>query len=158
MKYPNFGDDNALVRKSASCSFVEIGSSFKTPFCNFSLIKWQSISRCLVLSWNTGLEAMCIALWLSQYKTGGLLQVAFKSCKRYNNHCSSQTAEARDLYSASDEDLATVCYFLALHEMSDFPIKKQYPEVDLLVSTHPAQSASAYPKSCISESLGNKRP
>jgi hypothetical protein len=50
------------------------------------------------------------------------------------------------LYSASDDDLETVTCFFAFHETSDDPKKKQYPDVDLLVSKHPAQSASEKPR------------
>jgi hypothetical protein len=57
------------------------------------------------------------------------------------------------LYSASEEDLEMVCCFLAFHEINDEPMKKQYPDVDLLVSKQPAQSASEYPRSCISDCL-----
>jgi hypothetical protein len=52
------------------------------------------------------------------------------------------------LYSASEEDFEMVCCFLAFHEIRDEPKKKQYPDIDLLVSKHPAQSASEYPRSC----------
>jgi hypothetical protein len=51
------------------------------------------------------------------------------------------------LYSASEEDLDTVICFLAFHDTRDDPKKKQYPVVDLLVSMHPAQSASEKPSS-----------
>lgn len=88
----NFGGGKGLVKKSASCSSMEIGSNFKISFCTFSVTKWQSISRCFVLSWNIGLEAMCIAPWLSQYKTGCLLHVMWRSFERYKsilNHFSA---------------------------------------------------------------------
>jgi hypothetical protein len=47
-------------------------------------------------------------------------------------------AEDNALYSASEDDLDTVTCFFAFHETSDDPKKKQYPDVDLLVSKHPA--------------------
>jgi hypothetical protein len=142
IKELNFGGGNGLVRKSASCSSVEMGSNLNIPFCTFSLTKWQSISKCLVLLWNTGLEAMCIALWLSQYNVGSLTHLVCKSFKRYKSHWSSQVAVESALYSASDEDLDTVYCFLARRDIKDEPRKKQKPIVDLLESMHPAQSAS----------------
>jgi hypothetical protein len=57
------------------------------------------------------------------------------------------------MYSASEEDLETVTCFFALHEIKDSPMKKQYPDMDLLVSIHPAQSASEYLVSCNSDFL-----
>jgi len=59
---------------------------------------------------------------------------------------------------ASGEDLETVTCFLVLHEMSDFPRKKHWPEIDLLDSIHPAQSASENAEMHRGESLGKKRP
>jgi len=49
------------------------------------------------------------------------------------------------LYSASEQDLEIVIYFLALQDISEEPKKKQNLVVDLLESTQPAQSASTYP-------------
>jgi hypothetical protein len=141
-KWLNLEGNNVFVRKSASCYCVEIGINFRTPFWTFSQTKWQSISRCLVLSWNTGLEAMCIALCESQYRAGSLAQATFKSFNKYIIHWSSKVALESALYSASDEDQEIVCYFLALHEIKDRPKKKQNPVVDLLESTQHAQSAS----------------
>ncbi|KAK2367189.1 hypothetical protein QL285_080500 [Trifolium repens] len=88
---------------------------------------------------------MCKALWLSQYKTGSLTLWTCKSLSKYNNHCSSQVADANALYSASEDDLDTVNCFLVRQDMSDFPSKKHCPDIDLLVSIHPAQSASENP-------------
>ncbi|MCI29457.1 putative disease resistance protein (TIR-NBS-LRR class), partial [Trifolium medium] len=67
-------------------------------------------------------------------------------CYIYNIHWSSQVAAARARYSASDEERETVNCFFVLQDMRDFPRKKHWPEMDLLVSTQPAQSASENPK------------
>jgi hypothetical protein len=32
MKFLNFGEASGFVKKSSSCSFVEIGSNFNIPF------------------------------------------------------------------------------------------------------------------------------
>ncbi|MCI48447.1 putative disease resistance protein (TIR-NBS-LRR class), partial [Trifolium medium] len=74
------------------------------------------------------------------------------------SHCNSQDAKERDLYSASEELLDTVCCFLARQEINEEPKKKQYPEVDLLVSMQLAQSASAKPRSCNDDCLEKNRP
>jgi hypothetical protein len=54
----------------------------------------------------------------------------------------SAVAFARDLYSASVLDLETVACFLALQEIRLDPKYTTKPPVDLLSSTHHAQSAS----------------
>jgi len=147
-----------LVKKSPTWSFEETGNSLRTPAWTFSLTIWQSISKCLVRSWNTRLAAMWIALRLSQYITGFFVHWIFKSFIKYNSHCISHEVEASALYSASEEDLDTVSCFLVLHETSDLPMKKHWPDMDLLVSLHPAQSASEKPWMWNSESLGKNIP
>lgn len=158
MKGMKAGGDKAFVKKSASCSLDEIGNKWSTPSWSLFQTKWQSISKCLVLSWKTGLAAMYKALWLSQYRTGVLQQVVHRSCKRYSNHYSSHVAVESTLYSASEEDLETVCYYLALQEIKEEPKKKQYPKMDLLESRQPTQSASEKPRSWISDFLGKNKP
>jgi hypothetical protein len=54
----------------------------------------------------------------------------------------SAVALATDLYSASVLDLETVACFFALQEIKFGPKYTAKPPVDLLSSTHPAQSAS----------------
>jgi hypothetical protein len=67
-------------------------------------------------------------------------------------------AEAKALYSASEEDLETVICFLVLQEINELPKKKHWPEIDLLVSIHHAQSASESPCKVIEELLGKNKP
>jgi len=62
----------------ASWCEEETRRSFMRPEVSLSRTIWQSISKCLVLSWNTGLVTMWGGLWLSQYKIGQLPQ---KMCK-----------------------------------------------------------------------------
>ena len=66
IKSRNAGAPSALVNTSASCKLVLTWKVLIMPACIFSLIKWQSTSICFVLSWNTGLAAMCKAALLSQ--------------------------------------------------------------------------------------------
>ena len=67
-------------------------------------------------------------------------------------------ADAKALYSASEEDLDTVICFLVLQEMRELPKKKHWPEIDLLVSRQPAQSASEKPCKVMEELLGKNKP
>jgi hypothetical protein len=75
---------------------------------------------------------MCNTLWLSQYKTGYLWQVIFKSLSNKRIQINSEVAVDKALYSASDDDLDIVTCFFALHDTKEFPIKKQQPLVIVL--------------------------
>ncbi|KEH26838.1 disease resistance protein (TIR-NBS-LRR class) [Medicago truncatula] len=57
-------------------------------------------------------------------------------------HGTMKVAAPNALYSASEEDLETVSCFLVLYEINESPRKKHCPEMDLLVSLQPSQSAS----------------
>ena len=48
--------------------------------------------------------------------------------------------------------------FLVRHDIREEPRKKHKPVMDLLVSTHPAQSASVKPKSCMCDDLEKNKP
>ena len=48
-----------------------------------SLIRWQSISMCLVLSWNTRFEPICRIAWLSQNNKASLLCSIPISLRKY---------------------------------------------------------------------------
>ena len=58
------------------------------------------------------------------------------------SHISSQTTATIALYSASAEDLETVCCFFDFQDIKESPRNTQYPVIDLLVSGQPAQSES----------------
>lgn len=130
-----------LVNKSASWSLDLTRSNFKTYFLCFPLTMWQSIFKCLVLSWKIGLDAMWLALWLSRYITFDLVHVTCKAFMRYKRHWSSQVAAARARYSPSDEDLESVNCLFVLHELRNRPRKKHWPEMDLCVSMQSTDSA-----------------
>jgi hypothetical protein len=120
-----------FVKKTANWSWVGTGRSLNSPAWSFSLTMWQSISRCFVRSWKTGLAAMCIALWLSQYNTWSLTQLIWRSLsKQYNIHWSSHVADVIALYSASEEDLDTVGCFFVFQDMRYWPKKKHWPEIE----------------------------
>ena len=61
-------------------------------------------------------------------------------------------------YSASAEDLPTVCCFLDFQDIIESPRNMQYPVIDLLVSGQDAQSESAKPLRWSSNLLENNNP
>jgi hypothetical protein len=61
-----------------------------------------------------------------------------------------------DLYSASADDLETVCYFLDFHDIKESPKKIQKPVTDLLESGQLAQSESQKDFNCKDEFVGKK--
>lgn len=64
------------------------------------------------------------------------------STKSLEIHDNSAAVLARDMYSASVDDLSIVGYFLALQLIIELPKKAQKPLVDHLSKGHHAQSAS----------------
>ena len=64
------------------------------------------------------------------------------SCRILQTQLSSAVVLARDRYSASVEDRATVHCFFALLDIRLGPRKTQKPLVDLLSTGQPTQSAS----------------
>lgn len=102
----------------------------------------NSTSTCLVQSWWTGLWAILIADWLSHNSFIGVTLDSLSSSSKLFHQISSQVPCARALNSASALLLATKDCFLLL-QVTRFPqTNVQYPEVDLLSSNEPAQSAS----------------
>ncbi|BAU03652.1 hypothetical protein VIGAN_UM150900, partial [Vigna angularis var. angularis] len=80
-----------------------------------------------------------------QYKLIVSFCVKPKSDNTFLIHKSSHTPSVMPLNSASALDLATTGCFLLLQVTRFPPTKVKYPEVDLLSSFEPAQSASVYP-------------
>jgi hypothetical protein len=68
------------------------------------------------------------------------------------------TTFATALYSASALDLDIVGCLFDDHEISDSPRKMQYPDVERLVSGHPAQSASEFAFSSVEGDAEMNRP
>ena len=97
---------------------------------------------CLVLSWKTGLKAICSVAWLSHIRFIALTSPNLSCWSNCLSHVSSQVAAAIARYSASAPDHATLFCFLLRHEIKFPPMRTQYPEVDLLSAGEPAQSAS----------------
>lgn len=63
--------------------------------------------------------------------------------KRLLSHTISHEATTIARYSASADNRETVCCFLDFQDINEPPRKTQNPVIDLLVSTHEPQSASA---------------
>ena len=111
----------ALVKMSAICSCDDVWTAVKRPDRILSRIMWQSISICLLRSWNNGLWAMRRANWLSQCKLKGSGWEIPKSARSCFNQLSSQVVTAMARYSASAEERATVVCFLVRHEIGLVP-------------------------------------
>jgi hypothetical protein len=61
---------------------------------------------------------------------------------KQSNHVISQVTAAMDWYSASAEDLETVCCFFDFQEIIESPMKTQKPVTERRVSGHAAQFES----------------
>ena len=68
---------------------------------------------CLVLAWNTGLDAIANAETLSHQRIGVSEMKMPRSLRRVQIQHSSAEAKAKAQYSDSVEDLETVGFFLA---------------------------------------------
>ncbi|GJS25787.1 hypothetical protein Tco_0486407 [Tanacetum coccineum] len=106
------------------------------------------MERCIyTYKGQMGLGLMDLSMGLSlttKISSAGSKFVTFKSFKIFTTHINSHVAAAIDLYYASAEDLDKVACFLLFYETMQ-PLKNtQYPETNLLVTGHLAQSDSAY--------------
>ena len=106
-----------LVKMSASWSFELTKLVATHPDAIFSLMKWQSTSICLVLSWKTELDAICNAAWLSQTSFICSSFSNLNSWRSCLNHMSYHVAKAIARYSASALDLATTSCFLLFQDI-----------------------------------------
>ena len=66
----------------------------------------------------------------------------WKSLSKGISHINSQTTDAIALYSASAEDLETVCCFFDFQDIKESPRNTQYSVIGLLISRQLAQSES----------------
>ncbi|RDY03702.1 hypothetical protein CR513_12679, partial [Mucuna pruriens] len=102
---------NPLVKTSATWSFIGTCVVTTSPLFNFSLMKCQSISMCLVLSCWTGLWAILIAELLSQ---NNFIGPTLRSSRIIFIHNPSYIPCAMAQNSASTLDRATIFCFLLL--------------------------------------------
>lgn len=143
-KYVCWPIPRPLVSTSVCCSLVAMCSNWTKPSWTLFLMKWQSMSMCLVLSWKTELAGIWIADLLSQNKSTGPSICTPSSPRRPVSQTTSATVEAILLYSASAELLKIVCYFLDFQDIKESPSLSKYLVIDLLVTIHDTQSASQY--------------
>jgi hypothetical protein len=80
---------------------------------------------CLVLSWKTGLDAICKAALLSQCSNAGFGCNIRKSFNNERNQDNSQHVPVMALYSASAEESDTVFCLFVHQEISEDPKKTQ---------------------------------
>ena len=80
--------------------------------------------------------------WLSQFNSTGLRLVTPSSSNKRTTQATSAAAAAMARYSASADDLETVCCFLDFQVTGELPNNNTYPVTDLRESTQDAQSAS----------------
>lgn len=83
-----------------------------------------------------------MADWLSQSNVTGTIRWMCRSLNKEDSHTTSHVALAIDLYSASADDLDTVCCFFDFQEINESPKNTQKPEIDRRVSGQVAQSES----------------
>jgi hypothetical protein len=138
LKSINRDFDGLLVKMSVICKLDSTCWIFKTPLHTNSRTKWISMLICRDRFWATGLQAMKMALALSQSRIGLSDGWRCKSWKIFNNHLTSAAVRANALYSDSTEEWETVNCFLEVQETTLSPKKMAYPDVDRLVSGQPA--------------------
>ena len=149
----NCAFQRAFVRITATCRLEEMWIGLISLAYNFSLTTWQSISMCLVRSWNTEFSAICRANWLLQKSKAGREWSIFRSASEYFSHMTSQVVEARALYSTSTEDLETMDCFFDFQDIKLWSKNMQYPVIDFLVSLQSPQTESQNPLMCNSKSI-----
>lgn len=101
-----------LVNTSAIYSLVRTKCRAIKPSIIFSLVKWECMSICFVRWWRTGFWAMLRAKTLSQERVTGFKLETPNSSRRQTNQVTSEVTVPITQYSASQEDLVTVLYFL----------------------------------------------
>lgn len=131
-----------LVIIFVTCSLVGMNYGAIRPSLIFSLTKWQSISICLLLSWQTKLAAICISSLLSQYHLIGSFTATFSSFIIPSSHNNFVVTAAIFLYSASIKLLLTVYCFFDFQEIKEYPNFITYPVINLLVFGHATHSES----------------
>src|SRR4051812_46532165 len=105
-------------------------------------VMWQSTSMCLVRLRKTGLDAMAMALLLSQCIGIGVLMEIPISERKSHNQWISKVVSAIARYSASVLDRETTSCLLLRQNIRQVPKKMQYPMVERRVSGSSAQPAS----------------
>ena len=122
-----------------------------------SLIKWQTMFMCFIISRLVGMEVMFMILILSQNAIDDV-RLMSKSLRSGLSQRNLKAKEGRVLYSASAYDLALVFCFLDFKAITTVPKNIQNLEVDFRETLQLPQSASTYVVIFILDWLGNKIP
>ena len=100
-----------LVNKSTNWLWKDTWGSCMTPATTCYRIKWQSTSIFSVISWKTGMLAICVALVLSALRLVGPRTWTPSSWRSRRSQITSLLVDDIGLYLASMVDLETVtCY------------------------------------------------
>ena len=129
------------------CQLIICGSVNKLNLSMLNLLQDKMVMplMCFVWAWNTGFFAIFKTLWLSHKSFVASSWWRPISVRILLSHIASQAAVTIALYSASVDDIATLGYFLLLHETVVELRLKQYLDVEFQLSMHPTQSESTYP-------------
>ena len=131
------------------------------PWHIWSLRKWNFVSICLLLPWQTGFFDRLGADLLFTKSWIGCLHSSFNSLMSAESHKHWQAISVEAIYSASQEDKATTFYFLEHHEIGACMYLKKYLNVLLrsILSPHQFESVqtSIFPSSWL-VLLGKKSP
>ena len=131
-----------FVKMSASSSSdLQNSKQISFLFTN-SLIKWNLVSMCLVLLWNTWFFDNAMAELLSQKIVVGSWWFCDKSFKTLLIQTAWHAALVAATYSASAEDRVTMGCFFEAHETTSVPKWNVYPDVLFLSSMLPPLSLS----------------
>lgn len=110
LRMPNLSNRNRscyqlipFLRRSAICSLLSFFMGITSLDSTLSRIKYQSISTCLIRSWNTRLFAIWWAAWLSQNKGDGAGRWIPRSLRNHLTHNISLKVEPIARYFASAE-------------------------------------------------------
>ena len=114
---------SAFVNGSASwcLELVWLWTSLRKLEQTYSRIKSLSKLICLERSWQMGLVASWMPLWLSQ-NTMLESTITSKSLSNCLSHSNSDVRAAMALYSASAEERATIVYFFGFQAIKKYPI------------------------------------
>lgn len=131
-----------FVNRFVGCHLLLIYSTLIMFVWTFSLKTWQSTSMYFVISRKIRSLQICMVDLLSLYSFMGGAVLKPRDCNNYFNRISSHATIAIDLYYASTIDHATTDCFLLFQLTRLPPMMQQYPLIDFLSLTFPAQFAS----------------
>lgn len=115
-----------FVSRSLNCSLEDTWWVWIIFSNDFFLKKWQSMSKCFILSWKIGLAAIYNASLLSHKKFTGYWILTPNSVYKPISQAISAIAEAMVLNSISAELLAIVSCFIRFQDTKATPNLTKY--------------------------------